>query len=49
MAIVGQVMKAVNRRGDPVIIKKLISEAIEQRKNAGGFTAPATKAEKKDE
>lgn len=48
MAIVGQVMKAVNRRGDPVIIKKLISEAIEQGQSAGGFTAPG-KAEKKDE
>jgi len=41
-------MKDVNRKGDPVIIKKLISEAIEQRKSAGGFTAPV-KADKKDE
>ena len=33
MSLVGKVMKAVNRRGDPVEIRAMIEEAIEKRKN----------------
>jgi len=28
MSLVGKVMKAVNRKGDPVVIKKLLTEGI---------------------
>ncbi len=35
MSLVGKVMKSVNRRGDPVAIKKLIVEGIAQRKSGG--------------
>lgn len=31
MSLVGQVMKALNRRGDPVVIKKLLEEGIAKR------------------
>ena len=33
MSLVGKVMKAVNRRGDPIEIRIMIEEAIEKRKN----------------
>ena len=35
MSLVGKVMKSVNRRGDPVAIKKLLVEGIAQRKSGG--------------
>mmetsp|Transcript_10640 Transcript_10640/g.13163 ORF Transcript_10640/g.13163 Transcript_10640/m.13163 type:complete len:185 (+) Transcript_10640:1183-1737(+) len=38
MSLVGQVMKGVNRRGDPVVIKKLLEEGI--AKMGGVYTAP---------
>ena len=39
MSLVGKVMKSVNRRGDPVVIKKLLNEGIAQRKS-GGYVPP---------
>jgi len=33
MSLVGKVMKDVNRRGDPVVIKHLILQFIEDEKN----------------
>ena len=32
MSLVGKAMKAVNRKGDPVVIKSLIAEAIEAKR-----------------
>lgn len=32
MSLVGKVMKAVNRRGDPVVIKSLLQDAVEAKK-----------------
>ena len=31
MSLVGKVMKSVNRRGDPVVIKKLLQEGIAKK------------------
>ena len=46
MSLVGKVMKSVNRRGDPVVIKKLLEEGIAERQRTGGsFTAAADKKE----
>ena len=36
MSLVGKVMKAVNRKGDPIEIRIMIEEAIEKRKNDSG-------------
>ena len=33
MSLVGKVMKAVNRKGNPIEIRIMIEEAIEKRKN----------------
>ena len=44
MSLVGRVMKAINRRGDPVVIKKLLEDEIAS-KSAGGWTAPVNKTE----
>lgn len=40
MSLVGTVMKAINRRGDPVVIKKMLVERITEIKNTGKFVAP---------
>ena len=40
MALVGQVMRHVNRKGDPVAIKKLLEDEIQSRKSSGNYTAP---------
>lgn len=42
MSLVGKVMKAVNRRGDPVVIKKLLEEGISQK---GGNWTEGSKQE----
>lgn len=41
MALVGQVMRQVNRKGDPVAIKKLLEDEIAAKKNSGSFKAPS--------
>ena len=35
MSLVGQVMKSLNRRGDPVVIKKLLEEGVAKRVASG--------------
>lgn len=40
MSLVGQVMKAVNRRGDPVVIKTLLTEQITSKKAGSSYTRP---------
>ena len=40
MSLVGKVMKAVNRKGDPVVIKKLLLEGIAARKS-GNYEPPS--------
>lgn len=35
MSLVGRVMKAVNRRGDPVVIKKLLETELAEKKSTG--------------
>ena len=38
MSLVGKVMKSVNRRGDPVVIKKLLEEGIASGNVANAFS-----------
>ena len=38
MSLVGKVMKSVNRRGDAVVIKKLLEEGIASRPKSNSFS-----------
>ena len=42
MALVGRVMKAVNRRGDPVVIKQLLTEQFTEKRRSGTWQQPTT-------
>ena len=46
MSLVGKVMKAVNRRGDPVVVKKLLESKIPMQ---GKASTPAAKQDDKSE
>ena len=46
MSLVGKVMKAVNRRGDPVVVKKLLESKIPMQ---GKASTPAPKQDDKSE
>ena len=47
MSLVGKVMRSINRRGDPVVVKVLIEEAILGKKGAG-WTPPKAESAEED-
>lgn len=48
MSLVGKVMRDVNRRGDPVVVKKMIEELVYSKK-ASAKTMPVAKETKEED